>query len=432
MSEIRANLHTGMMDTIGQQLRQARLARALTLEQIARETHVRAHYLEALEAGAFERIPSKAQARGFLRIYASYLSLQPEPLLAALEGGLLPEAETPADDDLPLAENVQLPAEPAAALAEASEPAAAIFAEVGKRLQRQRELLGLSLEDVARHTHLRRHHLEALESGKLAALPSPVQGRGMLKNYADFLGMEPDPVLLRFAEGLQAKLAASQTRQAATRPRASRRKPSLPLPLRRIFSAELLIGSFFVVFLAGFMVWAAIRIFAMRADQEPSPTAPSIAEVLLTPDTETPSPSPPPATPTAPGAAPRIEQTSENPTEQVVPVSGSGDAVQVYLTIRQRAWIRILVDGRVEFEGRVLPGTAYQYTGEESVEVLTGNGAAVQIFYNQQDLGPIGLFGQVVHLVFTLSGVQTPTPTITLTPTVTPRLSPTLLITPLP
>ncbi|HLA97346.1 MAG TPA: RodZ domain-containing protein [Anaerolineales bacterium] len=421
-----------MMEPIGQQLRRARQARTLTLEQIARETHVRVHYLEALEAGAFERIPSKAQARGFLRIYASYLSLQPDTLLAALEGGLPPEAETPSADDRTLNENIQAPAEPAAELAEVPQPAAAIFTEVGQKLQRQRELLGLSLEDVVRHTHLRRHHLEALESGNLAALPSPVQGRGMLKNYAAFLGMEPDPVLLRFAEGLQARLVANQSRQATTRHRAPRRKLSLPLSLRRVFSAELLVGSFFVVFLAGFMVWGAIRIFALRADEGPSPTAPSIAEVLLTPDTETPSPSPPPATPTAPGAAPRIEQTGENPPEQAAPVSGSGDAVQVYLTIRQRAWIRILVDGRVEFEGRVLPGTAYQYTGEESVEVLTGNGAAVQIFYNQQDLGPIGLFGQVVHLVFTLSGVQTPTPTITLTPTSTPRLSPTPFFAPLP
>jgi hypothetical protein len=194
----------------------------------------------------------------------------------------------------------------------------------------------------------------------------------------------------------------------------------------------MLLGSFFVVFLAGFMIWGAIRIFDLRDNRQPPPTAPSIAEVLLTPDTETPSPTPLPATPTAPGATPLIEQPGEIPTEQVLPVVGSGDAVQVYLTIRQRTWIRILVDGRVEFEGRVPPGTAYQYTGEESVEVLTGNGAGVQIFYNQQDLGPIGLFGQVVHLVFTLSGVQTPTPTITLTPTTTPRLSPTPPVTPLP
>lgn len=170
----------------------------------------------------------------------------------------------------------------------------------------------------------------------------------------------------------------------------------------------------------------------MRAEQETPPTVPPIAEVLLAPVIDTPSPSPPPATPTPPLAAAVIEQTSENPTQQVAPGSDSGNTVQVYLTIRQRTWIRILVDGKIEFEGRVLPGTAYQYVGEESVEVLTGNGEAVQIFFNQGDLGPMGLFGQVVHQVFTLNGVQTPTPTITLTPTITPRLTRTPLTTSLP
>ena len=63
------------------------------------------------------------------------------------------------------------------------------------------------------------------------------------------------------------------------------------------------------------------------------------------------------------------------------------------------------------------------------MEILTSNGAALQIFFNQQDLGPMGLFGQVVQQVFTASGVQTPTPTVTPTPTSTPRPSQTPQVT---
>ena len=43
-------------------------------------------------------------------------------------------------------------------------------------------------------------------------LPSPVQGRGMLKNYADFLGLESDTLLLTFADGLQTGLAPAASR----------------------------------------------------------------------------------------------------------------------------------------------------------------------------------------------------------------------------
>jgi hypothetical protein len=52
-----------------------------------------------------------------------------------------------------------------------------------------------------------------------------------------------------------------------------------------------------------------------------------------------------------------------------------------------------------------------------SIEVITGNAAGVEVIYNQQALGVMGLFGEAVDRVFTAEGIATPTPTITLTPT---------------
>jgi hypothetical protein len=40
----------------------------------------------------------------------------------------------------------------------------------------------------------------------------------MLSNYAIFLGFDPEPLLLRFAEGLQANLAARQALAASLLP----------------------------------------------------------------------------------------------------------------------------------------------------------------------------------------------------------------------
>lgn len=396
-----------MDENVGQQLRQAREAQKLTLEQVSRATHIRTHYLQALESGEFDTLPSLVQARGFIRGYAGFLGVNAESLLSTLDQQTVvvdASAEEP----------------PARVLEQAAvqdESIDAIFVDIGQRLKRQRELLGLSLEDVERHTHLRQHYLKALEAGDLASLPSPVQGRGMLNNYAGFLGMDPEPLLLRFAQGLQAQLAVRQ----ATRPSLSRPvqpAPRPPGPLRRIFSAESLLAVFIVVFLGAFVTWGAVRIFAMQSEQTPSPTAPSIAEVLLSAPTATASPTSLPSTPTAP-PLPAADQPESTPVFAVQP--GAQEGVQVYVTVRQRAWVRVVVDGEVVFEGRVLPGSAYQYEGDETVDILTGNAAALQIFFNQQDLGPMGLYGEVVQRVFTTEGVQTPTPTVTLTPTITPR-----------
>ena len=411
-----------MVDSIGSSLREARQARSLTLEQVARVTHVRAHYLQALEAGDISAIPSLAQARGFLRIYAGYLGLDAETLLDKLEGG-------PPSQPAPVASlaSEARPAEPPPPAPEAE----AAFAEIGLKLRQQREVLGLSLEDIERHTHLRTFYLKALEAGDLDRLPSPVQGRGMLSNYAEFLGMNPEPLLLRFADGLQARLQARMTQRrqmdasrggiAVDRPQSETRPVKPPSRLRRFFTTELMLGGLLVMALAGFAIWAAARVYALRGEQQPAPTAPPIAAVLLATPSPSPSASPLPVTPTLPLPVQILQSPTPEVTQGVVPPIDTGAMVQVYITIRQRAWVRVLVDGEVEFDGRVIPGSAYQYAGDEKVEILTGNGAAIQVFFNQVDLGPMGLFGEVAHQIYTREGIQTPTPTITLTPTRTER-----------
>lgn len=70
-----------MSDSIGARLRQARELRHLTLPQVSESTKLRAHYLQALENDDYSAMPSAAQARGFLRIYAEFLELDLADLL---------------------------------------------------------------------------------------------------------------------------------------------------------------------------------------------------------------------------------------------------------------------------------------------------------------------------------------------------------------
>jgi len=77
--------------------------------------------------------------------------------------------------------------------------------EIGQFLRETRERLGLTLDEVERATRIRTHHIEAIERGDFEALPSPVQARGFLGNYADFLGLNRDDILLGYAEILQSQ-----------------------------------------------------------------------------------------------------------------------------------------------------------------------------------------------------------------------------------
>ena len=101
--------------------------------------------------------------------------------------------------------------------------------------------------------------------------------------------------------------------------------------------------------------------------------------------------------------------------------------IQVYVVAVQRAWMRITEDGEVAFEGRVVPGSAYSFAARERIELLTGDGAGLQVYYNQQDLGVMGTFGAVVERIFSIEGVQTATPAVppTQTPVPTSSITPT-------
>lgn len=70
---------------IGSQLRAAREAQGLTLEQAFKGTRIKVSFLEAIEANQFDALPGQVQARGFVRSYANFLGLDGEHLASALD-----------------------------------------------------------------------------------------------------------------------------------------------------------------------------------------------------------------------------------------------------------------------------------------------------------------------------------------------------------
>ena len=67
--------------------------------------------------------------------------------------------------------------------------------EIGSVLRNRRQQMGLSLEQVAERTKIRKTHLHALEEENFDELPGKVYVVGFLQNYARFLEMPAEPLL---------------------------------------------------------------------------------------------------------------------------------------------------------------------------------------------------------------------------------------------
>jgi cytoskeletal protein RodZ len=296
------------------------------------------------------------------------------------------------------------------------QPADAIFVEIGAQLRERRELISLTFDEVERHTKLRGAFVKALEDGAFDKLPSPVQTRGMLANYATFLDLNTDAILLRFADGLQAR---RYEKYAETPREKIQTEVTTSMPFLRSFVAgDLIFGVVMIAILFALAIWGVGRVVISQNEQNIESTAPSIVDVLGSTPLPTAS----------------LEVTFVPVDENAVATPGVETPVAVELNANvvvsifavERVFARISVDGEVAFEGRIAPGETRVFEANDQVMVLTGNAAALRINYNGRDLGVMGNVGEVLSRVYLITGVEIPTATISPTPTNTLPATPTL------
>lgn len=94
---------------------------------------------------------------------------------------------------------------------------------IGAMLRERREAMGASLAEVEAATKIRQKYLSALEADEWQLLPGEVVGRGFLRNYATYLGIEPTEMIERRRTVADPSLASALVNTSA----------SVPLPPER-------------------------------------------------------------------------------------------------------------------------------------------------------------------------------------------------------
>ncbi|MBK8051636.1 MAG: helix-turn-helix domain-containing protein [Anaerolineales bacterium] len=72
-----------------------------------------------------------------------------------------------------------------------------VVQSVGPILRERREAMGVTLAEAEVATRIRQKYLAALESDEWDLLPGEVVGRGFLRNYSTYLGLEPTEMIER-------------------------------------------------------------------------------------------------------------------------------------------------------------------------------------------------------------------------------------------
>jgi cytoskeleton protein RodZ len=281
-----------------------------------------------------------------------------------------------------------------------------VSAGVGERLRSARTARGLSLDDIAAATRIRRQYLDALEREAWGELPGATYVRGFLGTYAKQLGLSPDEIVGMYPASGGTQAAAA----GIPRPVEVRITPAQPHSrLRNIITAIV------VVFIAGAAVLAYVLVGQLRqfAATRPHP-------VTSAPTTAAPAPAGPPAV--APNAtAPAVTPTAGlvTPTAGVVtPTAGgqpassaptpvTGQAIVLTAQASDRSWVRVVSDGAVVFEGFLSAGDHEVWQGHHQVSIRVGNASALDLSVNGQSLGHLGNPGDVVDRTFSIPSPST-------------------------
>ena len=104
--------------------------------------------------------------------------------------------------------------------------------EAGWFLQRERERRKISLRDVAQAIRVHPIHLDAIERGDLTRMPHRSEAIGMAGAYAEYLGFDPQPMMMHYAQLLPRSSAPKQPGNKTPQPLGSARIIEFPMARR--------------------------------------------------------------------------------------------------------------------------------------------------------------------------------------------------------
>ncbi|MCC5843375.1 MAG: helix-turn-helix domain-containing protein [Verrucomicrobia bacterium] len=73
------------METLGTKLRIAREAKGLSVSELGQLTRIKSQQIEGMERDDFSKIPAPMYVKGFIKLCAQALDMEPDPLLALYE-----------------------------------------------------------------------------------------------------------------------------------------------------------------------------------------------------------------------------------------------------------------------------------------------------------------------------------------------------------
>ena len=308
----------------------------------------------------------------------------------------------------------------------------------GENLKREREMRGVTLEEMSESTKISVRLLRALEQDHFAELPGGVFTRSFIRAYAQYLGLEEEHVLSEYKRVAQPSTDYDLSR--LTPAPAFIDKGSRGRVLPWVLVAALL-GS-------GYAVYH----YNHRSLETPAGFGRSSAASAASPAGGEPAPPVSPPAGTAPGQSPTqpadstpalsnrsssagaeagnatgngrpgnetgqsgsagaldSSQTRPAGANSEAPVLGDGEMV-LQVTTSEEAWIAVAADGKTLMQHRLPAKSSRTFRAKDAFDVTTGNAQGTVLTFNGTAQKSLGREGEFKRIHLARSTPQTPAP----------------------
>lgn len=219
--------------------------------------------------------------------------------------------------------------------------------KIGRILRSSRLEKGLTLEKASKDTKITQKYLKAIEDEQFSAIPGEVVLKGFIRIYADYLKIDPKPLIGEISKKPKAPEPPTEERIKQTR-----KLPDLPVIVR---AATFFAAGVLAILIAALLIRSFVSVSIKHTDRNMVPK----------------------------------EQSRQK-------TSG----LEVSAQIMEKTWIMVISDGRMVFKDIVEPGRTLSWRAKDTVLIKLGNAAGARLFSNGRVAVEPGAKGQVLTKEF--------------------------------
>ena len=251
--------------------------------------------------------------------------------------------------------------------------------DIGNFLRERRETRGISLIEAEKDLKIRKKYLQAIEEGNIDIIPGKTYVIGYLRNYSKYLGIDEENIsqIIRTYNNLE--------KQKAGLEKTKEENVYLKTKDRFIFEKKKFFFPITYVYLTSFVLIIFIGLFLLsRSLKEaqnlpiPSPEIENETGISIEGKTDD------IGTLTEEDIISEAEAIiAEYPTEDMV----LAEKLPILkLIANDKAWVKILSEDKIIFEGILFTGEEYFWETDQALEIVTEYPVKIETYYNDNEI----------------------------------------------